>query len=1123
MRTPFTILCVLGFLLFGWGGDCPLLAQDPGNRTQIADATPREVGALRDSAVLESHLKEIETDSGLDDATKKILGDRYREALDSLKRAAEYREREATYRSALEAGPDTIKKTRSEISQLQRQIDAAEKSPPAKINYSDTELDSALTGAQTQVASLKAAKQGLEQKEDRSRLRPTQIRDRLPEARAELEAVQELLNGAGRGSRPGGQNQGQDSMMEKNRALRSALEAEIAMLEQEDLSFQVRDEMSEAAIDLADLKLTVAEKSFAALQSIASTRSTDTVDQAEKLLKSLDPNQVDSDETLVNLSGEISKLIDQSRQVSQAIPTTERMLAEREKEAEQIRDAHEDIREQLELGGLESDFSQTLFDQINLLPDTKTTAAQVIDSQEKLASARSGLFKLERATRQQALESGTEKSGAESKKADASLVAQLTETKESLSRALRSNYERLVRSLSDLDARNREIHQNNKDFRGFALEKLFWVRSSPMIGNGTMKSLPEAIAFSFGPGRLSDLKDSLKVVPVAFWVFTGALLLFLLACRPIFRRWLRDSGQKTRRISTDKYSHTLVAFVATVLLALPAFLVFFLPGIALMSHALGSIKGDWSYGLGKALVKDATLVFPLYFLIVLCRKGGLGEVHFRWSRDILRRVRHVAAWMIPVRIVAATTLLMVVNESGGAYLNSLGRLGGLFDVIGIGVLLALLMHPSTGISSVVNRDTPGSLFGRFRHVWFSVVIVTTVFFTGLLCVGYVFTALILIEQIEFGLTGILVGFVAYGMILRWFTIGERKLALEELREKRRARQEALAAKVEQSDEGEGEEGRIPEIKEDDQLEMSEVSGQTRRLIAFVVGAVLVFQFYSNLMQFGPVIEVFDQFKTFGGISIADIAMFVFVVVIVWEVTRNLPGLLEMLILRRLELDSGTRNAIVTLAKYVVYSIGAIVLFQNLGVDWSQFGWIAAALGVGIGFGLQEVVANFISGIILLFERPIRVGDIVTIDGIDGVVSRIQIRATTIINWDRKEFIVPNKQFVTGTLLNWTLSNPINRIVIIVGVAYGTDTEEAQEVLFKVARDHPLIMEEPAPLVSFEEFGDSALKLVLRCYLPNMDNRLKTISELHTAVDKRFKEAGIEIAFPQLDVHLRKES
>jgi potassium efflux system protein len=166
------------------------------------------------------------------------------------------------------------------------------------------------------------------------------------------------------------------------------------------------------------------------------------------------------------------------------------------------------------------------------------------------------------------------------------------------------------------------------------------------------------------------------------------------------------------------------------------------------------------------------------------------------------------------------------------------------------------------------------------------------------------------------------------------------------------------------------------------------------------------------------------------------------------------------------------------------------------------------------------VANFISGIILLFERPVRVGDVVTVDGIDGVVSRIQIRATTVTNWDRKELIIPNKNFITGTVLNWTLSNAVNRIVIVVGVAYGSDTEKARQILIDVASDHPRVLDDPPSLATFEAFADSSLTLLLRCYVPDMDGRVLIITDLHTEIDKRFKEAGIEIAFPQQDLHLR---
>jgi potassium efflux system protein len=178
----------------------------------------------------------------------------------------------------------------------------------------------------------------------------------------------------------------------------------------------------------------------------------------------------------------------------------------------------------------------------------------------------------------------------------------------------------------------------------------------------------------------------------------------------------------------------------------------------------------------------------------------------------------------------------------------------------------------------------------------------------------------------------------------------------------------------------------------------------------------------------------------------------------------------------------------------------------------------AALSVGIGFGLQEIVANFISGLIILFERPIRVGDLVTVGDVDGTVTKIRIRATTITNWDRKEYIVPNKEFITGRLMNWTLSNPINRVVIVVGIAYGSDTEKARELLLKVAHEHPAVMEDPPPVAAFDGFGDNSLNFVLRCFLPNFDNWVNNKTDLYMAIDKAFRKAGISIAFPQRDIH-----
>jgi potassium efflux system protein len=147
---------------------------------------------------------------------------------------------------------------------------------------------------------------------------------------------------------------------------------------------------------------------------------------------------------------------------------------------------------------------------------------------------------------------------------------------------------------------------------------------------------------------------------------------------------------------------------------------------------------------------------------------------------------------------------------------------------------------------------------------------------------------------------------------------------------------------------------------------------------------------------------------------------------------------------------------------------------------------------------------------------------VTIGNIDGVISRISIRATILTTWERKEYLVPNKEFITGRVLNWTLSNAINRVVITAGIAYGTDTELARELLLKVARENPIVLEDPAPLTTFEGFGDNALNFVLRCYLPNFDNWAINKTDLHMAIDKAFREAGITIAFPQRDIHFDTE-
>lgn len=192
----------------------------------------------------------------------------------------------------------------------------------------------------------------------------------------------------------------------------------------------------------------------------------------------------------------------------------------------------------------------------------------------------------------------------------------------------------------------------------------------------------------------------------------------------------------------------------------------------------------------------------------------------------------------------------------------------------------------------------------------------------------------------------------------------------------------------------------------------------------------------------------------------------------------------------------------------------------VGIGWSKVQWLAAAITVGLGFGLQEIFANFVSGLMLLFERPMRIGDTVTVGEVSGTVSKIRIRATTITGWDRKELVIPNKEFITGQFVNWTLSDSILRIIVPVGVAYGSDVDLALSILKRIADEQPTAVGDPEPRVLFIGFGDSSLNLELRVYIAQIDDYLRTISDLHNAIDCEFRMAGIEIAFPQRDIHIR---
>jgi potassium efflux system protein len=413
------------------------------------------------------------------------------------------------------------------------------------------------------------------------------------------------------------------------------------------------------------------------------------------------------------------------------------------------------------------------------------------------------------------------------------------------------------------------------------------------------------------------------------------------------------------------------------------------------------------------------------------------------------------------------------------------------------------------------RGGSNSWLSRYRKAIYAVSMLAPLAIAVLISFGYEYMTFAAMSRLEWTLLALIVITVLQAIATRALLVRRRRLTIEQYRQRRASQGESeLVDTV-------GIDLASPEV------DLGSVSHQAQQLVRLLTMSAVIASLALIWDDLLPGLRMLDRVTlwstgttTVNPVTLRDLLFALLSIAVTVYAAKSLPALIEMFFLQ--PLSPGARYAVSTIFRYVIGALGFVFGLSFLSIPWSQLSWIVAAASVGLGFGLQEILANFVSGIILLLEQPIRVGDIVTVDGSTGVVSKMQIRATTVTNWDRQELVIPNKDLVTGKLLNWTLSNVINRVVINVGVAYGSDANQVRDVLGGVVCGHPEVLEDPAPLVTFEQFGDSSLNFVVRCYLPSLEKRLSTVHELHTGIADALKAAGIEIPFPQRDIHMTIE-
>jgi small-conductance mechanosensitive channel len=270
------------------------------------------------------------------------------------------------------------------------------------------------------------------------------------------------------------------------------------------------------------------------------------------------------------------------------------------------------------------------------------------------------------------------------------------------------------------------------------------------------------------------------------------------------------------------------------------------------------------------------------------------------------------------------------------------------------------------------------------------------------------------------------------------------------------------------------------------------------------------------------LEILSERWTVGtfAISLNDILAFLVAIWLSLKISKFIRFVLDEDVFPRIKLPRGVPGSISMLVHYMILAFGFIIAMAAAGIEWSRFAILAGALGVGIGFGLQNVVNNFVSGLVLIFERPIKVGDTIEVGTLIGTVKRIGIRSSTVRTFTGAEIIVPNGNLISNEVVNWTLSDRLRRIDIPIGVAYGTDPKRVVKILNNLAVNNKDVLNKPEPLVLFQGFGESSLDFELRFWTDNFTTWMALKSEITLQVEEAIKKAKIEIPFPQRDLHVR---
>ncbi|MCS2160264.1 miniconductance mechanosensitive channel MscM [Scandinavium sp. H11S7] len=1035
------------------------------------------------------------------------------EALQSALNALEERkgslERVQQYQQVIDNFPKLSQSLRTQLTNLR------DEPRPAPENLTSDALNQEILQVSSQL--LEKSRQA-QQEQERAR----EIADSLSQLPQQQTDARRQLNDVERrvGTATGKTALAQNLSLQAESAKLKALVDELELAQ---LSANNRQELARMRSELAQKQ---SEQLDAYLQALRNQLNSQRQREAEKALEStelLAENSANLPPSIVQqftINRELSQALNQQAQRMDLVASQQRQATN---QTLQVRQALNTLREQSQWLGSSNLLGEALRAQVARLPEMPKP--QQLDTE--MAQLRVHRLRYEDLlSKQTQLRESRQTDGEPLANNESRILEAQLRTQRELLNSLLQGGDTLILELTKLKVANGQLEDALKEINEATHRYLFWTSDVspitfawPLEIVQDLRRLISLDTFSqLGKASIMMLTSKETLIPL----FAALILVgFSISSRKHFTRFLERSSNRVGKVTQDHFWLTLRTVFWSILVASP------LP-VLWMTLGFG-LQEAWPYPLAVAIGNGVTATVPLLWVVMICaafaRPNGLFVAHFGWPRNRVARAMRYYLMSIGLIVPLIMALFMFDNLHDREFSSSLGRLCFVLICGALGIVTLSLKR--AGIPLFLDKEGSGENMVN-RMLWNLLMGAPLIAIFAAL-VGYLATAEALLARLETSVAIWFLLLVIYHVIRRWMLIQRRRIAFDRAKHRRA---EMLAQRAR----GEEEAHHNTSLEGTAEVDISEVdldtlSAQSLRLVRSIlmlialVSVIVLWSEIHSAFGFLENISLWDVTSTVQGveslepITLGAVLIAILVFIITTQLVRNLPALLELAVLQHLSLTPGTGYAITTITKYLLMLIGGLVGFSMIGIEWAKLQWLVAALGVGLGFGLQEIFANFISGLIILFEKPIRIGDTVTIRDLTGSVTKINTRATTISDWDRKEIIVPNKAFITEQFINWSLSDSVTRVVLTVPAPSDANSEEVTQILMTAAERCSLVIDNPAPEVFLVDLQQGIQIFELRIYAAEMGHRMPLRHEIHQLILAGFREHGIDMPFPPFQMRL----